>query len=141
MHIVISVMSCCLQQKLINHNGDCVHKKQQLYFLLNATPTSTPRQVRRGTYALVYELRMRNVVLGILLAQACPTMPCIRLVSGVLSSTTQIIQTHLEAGCSLYGKTVCTRGGVRDLREMIRCDVVVGSRPRHTQPPTDSASL
>ena len=20
-------MSCCLQQKLINHNGDCVHKK------------------------------------------------------------------------------------------------------------------
>ena len=109
-------MSCCLQQKLINHNGDCVHKKlhvslfqisslflipkqktrcglangiedfqlrghscvnnvqhclchlytrmrhvdkQQLHFLLNATPTSTPRQeVRKGTR--VYELRMHN---------------------------------------------------------------------------------
>ena len=33
--------------------------KQQLHFLLNATPTSTPRQeVRKGTR--VYELRMRN---------------------------------------------------------------------------------
>ena len=158
-------MSCRLQQKLINHNGDCVHEKlhvslfqisslfvipkqktrcglangivrlsimrsslcehclchlytrmrhsrqtatslltkchtnfdtstrsakgharvyeqdkQQLHFLLNATPTSTPQQeVRKGTRVYT-NCVCTIVVLGILLAQARPTMPCIRLV-------------------------------------------------------------
>ena len=130
-------MSCCLQQKLINHNDDCVHKKLHVSLFQISSLFLIPKQKTRcglangiedfqlrghscvnnvqrclchfytwmrhskQTATLLLTKRHANfdtstsakgyarvctncacaiVVLGILLAQARPTMPCIRLV-------------------------------------------------------------
>ena len=40
-------MSCCLQQKLINHNGDCVHKKLHVSLFQISSLFLIPKQKTR----------------------------------------------------------------------------------------------
>ena len=44
---LVSVMSCCLQQKLINQNGDCVHKKLLVSLFQANSLFLTPKQKTR----------------------------------------------------------------------------------------------
>ena len=142
-------MSCCLQQKLINHNGDCVHKNCMLAsskpihcfsplsrkldvgwpriedfqlrghscvnnvqrclchfytWMRHSKQTATLLLTKRhanfdtSTSAKGYARVCTNcacaiVVLGILLAQARPTMPCIRLVIIICCTSFRIFLT------------------------------------------------